>query len=113
MRFAIIAFIFAATAAFAVESSLVGGNLPIQTFAPDGTTTAKLTVNSQTVDISSNALYAVFGGATTCRVRTMPSSTKSGVVSPVRYQDWTIRAKNPATPYINFTGCKNGFWQRQ
>lgn len=102
-------------AVHAAETSLVGGDRPIQTFAPNGILTRLLTVNSTTIDLS---LYSMFGvytpAATTCFMRMMPTTAKGAhVAATVPVTTWTIRAKNPATPYLNVSGCTAGYVQIQ
>lgn len=101
--------------AYGAETSLVGGDRPIQTFAPNGVLTQLLTVNSTTIDLS---LYSMFGiytpTSTTCYMRMMPTTAKGAhVAATVPVTTWTLRAKNPATPFLNLSGCTAGYVQIQ
>ena len=119
MKKLIIALLLASTAASA-ETTLVGGNVPIQAFAPNGTLSQLLTIASTTIDMTGYAQYAVYAASgTTCFKRLMPTSTKPAnpatyVASPVLpVTTWIHRAKNPATPFVNMTGCTGGYVEIQ
>lgn len=102
---------------FAAESDLIGSK--VQTFAPNGSLTQTLTVNSATVDMSSNVLWSLYTPAsTTCYYRLMPSALTGAnktayknALIPVSTH--VIRAKNPNTPFINMSGCTAGYLERQ
>ena len=93
--------------AFAVESSLVGGNKPIQAFAPLGNTTVQsVSKVGYTLNLTEVAQYGIFNNATSCRLRFLPTSTKTTYGTTPIPTGLTILAKNPATPFVNFTGCR-------
>lgn len=107
--------LIAAGMARAAETSLVGGDRPIQTFAPNGTLTQLLTINSSTVDLSAYSMFGVYTPtSTTCFMRMMPTTAKGArVAATVPVTTWTIRAKNPATSFLNLSGCAGGYLQIQ
>lgn len=112
--FITIAALLAFTTFAHAESTLVGGSRPIQTFAPDGTLTATLSVNSSTADLSAYALFSVYSGSGTCFMRLMPTSAKSTYTSvPIPNTTWVTFAKNPVTPFVNMSGCVAGRMLKQ
>jgi hypothetical protein len=119
-RILIIAFLLASTVtAFAIESSLVGGDKPVQAFAPNGALSAITSVNSSVLDLSENVQWALYSGSGTCFYRSMPTNIPKTsyrgayLKVPVSNTTWHIRAKNPATPFVNISGCVAGFTERQ
>ena len=87
----------------------------IQTFSPDGTKTTTLTVSSTTVNLSNYIMYELESGSgTTCNMRAMASVTKANPVTVFRTAG-TRRtyAVNPATPFVNFSGCTAGSYMIQ
>jgi hypothetical protein len=88
----------------------------IQMFAPNGTTTTTLTVASKTVDLTNYIMFSVESGSgTTCNVRLMPTSAKGAYAQTVLRVAGTRfdRAKNSATPFVNFSGCTGGSYSLQ
>jgi hypothetical protein len=103
-----------ATTVFAAEPQLPGGNKPIQQFAPDGSYNRILSVASVTMDLSDNLMYACYSGSGTCYLRLMPTSAKAGMTQVlIPNAVWLTYAKNPATPFVNMSGCVAGYFQRQ
>jgi hypothetical protein len=100
--------------AFALEAQLPGGNKPIQTFAPDGTYASTLTTPNRTVNLADNNMFSVYSVSGTCMMRLMPTTTRAPHV-PVLIPNgvWHTYAKNPATPFVNLSGCVTGYLQRQ
>lgn len=84
----------------------------VTTFAPNGTKNVSTTVNSVTTDMRSDTAWT-FYGMSTCKYRAMASATKSGTQNTLPAAIFVNRAVNPATPYINMSGCKSGELQRQ
>jgi len=110
----VIALSLLSTTAFAVESSLVGGDRPVQTFAPDGTFAQALSIATMTTDMSNRVLYSVYSGSGTCFLRTMPTAAKGAYVKvAMPNTTWVTLAKNPATPFVNLSGCVAGYLQAQ
>jgi len=96
--------------AFAGTGTLSNVN-SVQTIAPNGKKDVTLTVNSQTVDMRGDAQWAVYATAA-CKFRTMSTATKAGTARTIPITTWLERGVNPATPFINFTGCTGGELQR-
>jgi len=89
---------------------------PVQIFAPNGTTTTALAVTSTTVDLTNYVMFGLESGSgTTCYMRMMPTSaTGTYARTLVRIAgSQIIRAKNPATPFVNFSGCTAGSYTLQ
>ena len=95
-----------------------GPNSPnaIQEFAPDGTSTTALTVASTTVNLGDYIRYQLESGSgTTCYVRQMPTSAKGAYGRVLLRTAGTMytRAKNLASPFVNFSGCTGGSYTLQ
>jgi hypothetical protein len=100
--------------AISAESSLVGGDRPVQTFAPNGTKVVSLSVNSSTTDMSYYVLFSAYSASGTCFIRLMATTAKgTNTQVPLPNTTWITLAKNPATPFVNMSGCVGGFLQRQ
>jgi len=110
----LICIIFAATLAFAAKPELPtdGSGVKIHDFAPTGQKSVALTVNSQTVNASDDLRYSIYS-PTACIFRMMTTATKSGIRHTLPANAVTARAVNPATPFLNFSGCTSGELQRQ
>ena len=88
---------------------------PVQAFAPDGTLSATLTVNS-TWKSMAGKLYWLINVPTvaTCKVRLAPTQAKGA------YPQFTVpaatptgRGVNPATLFVNYSGCTDAEYQVQ
>lgn len=85
----------------------------IQGFAPNGTLSAVLTVNSVTYDMTQRLAYSIYSPAD-CIVRITATSSKTGSVSgPVIGGQWNTIVVNTATPFASISGCTNGYLRRQ
>lgn len=104
----------AAASAFALTPlpGTDGNRGNITTFAPNGTKNVTTTVVSVTTDMRNDAQWT-FYGMSTCKYRAMATATKSGTTNKLPAATFVTRAVNPATPFINLTGCKSGELQRQ
>jgi hypothetical protein len=110
---AIITLLFALVAIAASPLPGVDGNRGnVTDFAPNGSKDGVTTVNGVTVDMRNDAKWA-FYAMSTCKFRTMSTTTKSGRTRRLPAGSHVIRGVNPKSPYINFTGCKSGEYQRQ
>ena len=79
-------------------------------FSPDGTTAALLTIASTTTDVTNSFMYSVIGTAATCKMRLMPTSAKGAYVAiTVPAASYLTYAVNPATPFLNLSGCTGGY----
>ena len=88
-------------------------NAPVQGFAPDGTLSQALTINSVTLDLSTSLAFGVYCPADAI-ARVLPTSAKSTYPSfTVPGGSWLIRVRNQATPFLNVSGCTSGHLQRQ
>lgn len=88
-------------------------NGTVQGFAPDGTLSQALTVNSVTIDLSTSIAFGVYSPSD-CIARVLPTSAKGSYPSfTVPGGNWLIRVRNQATPFLNLSGCTNGHLQRQ
>lgn len=87
----------------------------VQTFAPDGTATTTLTVVRTAADFSSRTLWSIYTPAsTTCYYRLLPTAASTrGTQQLIPVSTHIIRAKNPATPFANFSGCTAGYYEAQ
>lgn len=113
--FTVASFSEAGTLAYTNPAFYSAGD-PIQVFAPNGTTTTTLTVNSTTVDLTNYVIFEVESGSgTTCNIRLMPTSSKGAYKQTVLRTAGTlyIRAKNTATPFLNMSGCTAGSYTLQ
>jgi len=106
--------------AYSAESTLVGGDRPVQTFAPNGSLSQILTVVSTNVDLRDNVMWALHAYSADCNYRLMPSNLTGDAKIPYQAIPITttgktiiVRAKNPATPFLNLSGCTNNFLERQ
>lgn len=111
----IIATLLIATAAIAGTNLQPAGNNPsgVQGFAPDGTLSQALTINSAIIDLSTSIAFGVYSPAD-CIARVLPTSAKGSYPSfTVPGGSWLIRVRNQATPFLNLSGCTNGHLQRQ
>jgi len=111
-KIAILIFILLAAVAYAGTGTLDKVN-SVQQIAPNGKKDRTLTVNSSTVDMRGDAQWAVFSSVSTCKFRTMSTTTKAGLKRSVPQSTWLHRGVNAITPYINFSSCTNGQLQRQ
>ena len=102
----------------AMASTLFANGMPemsnnghaIQTFAPEGSFTTLLTVNSTTTDLTNKFMYGIYGTAATCKFRLMPTSSKGTYVSAIApATTWIIFAVNKTTPFLNLSGCTGGY----
>ena len=85
---------------------------PIQGFAPNGLSSALLTVNSVTYDMSNYLGFSVTAPAD-CKIRLMATSSKTGSISePVYGGQWNTLVTNRNTPFANFSGCTSGNLRR-
>jgi len=105
-----------ASAGFAGLARDPNNNL-IQGFAPNGMASQVLTVNSTTFDMTNQftgfSIFAPTG--TTCFIRIMKTSSKTGTVSePVLpVAQWSAPLfVNPLTPFVNVSGCTAGWIRR-
>lgn len=93
---------------------LMGGNQPIQTFAPDGKLTVDLTVNKSTRNLTGKVLYSIYTpSATTCIFRVMSTTTRAGSKIAIPVTTHSTWAMNPSTPFLNLSGCTGGTLQLQ
>lgn len=94
--------------------ALMGGNQPIQTFAPDGKLSSTLTVNSSKRDLTGKILYNLYTPTgTTCIYRNMSTNTKAGAKITIPVTTFVTRAMNPSTPFLNLSGCTAGTLELQ
>lgn len=109
-----IAVILTASTAFALSPlpGTDGNRGNVTSFAPNGNNDGSTTVKSVTVDMTTNGKW-LFYGMSTCKYRAMPTSTKAGSLRRLPAATFIDRGVNPVTPFINFTGCKSGEYQRQ
>jgi len=110
----IVALVLAASIAYAASPlpGTDGNRGNVTTFAPNGSKDGTTSKVSTTVDMRNDAKW-IFYGMSTCSYRAMPTSTKSGSLRKLPAATYIERGINPATPFINFTGCKSGEYQRQ
>jgi hypothetical protein len=99
----------AASTAFAAKPELPRDltGTKVQGFAPDGKKSRQLTVNSVTVDHSSNIEWELYS-PTACKYRLMSTATKAGIAltSPANAR---LNTKvNSSTVHVNYTGCATG-----
>lgn len=106
--------VFVALMALMVSSVAVAGGfmerdsdkVAVQGFAPDGTLSQLLTVNSVTFDMSKRLAYGVYAPSAGCKVRSMATSAKgANVQRTVIDGQVTVRVVNRASPFVNFSGC--------
>ena len=87
------------------------GNI-VQGFAPNGTLSQTLTVNSVFVDMS-DSLYWNLYAITACKLRITPTAAKASYPTFTAAVNTNVgRFVNRNTPFVNFTGCTNGELQR-
>lgn len=113
MKKLIIALLLLPTLAFATLLQKDSNGYVMQGAAPDGTLSQTLTVNSVTIDMSSNLWWGLYA-PTACKVRLMPTTAKASYptfTAPIN--TLTQRYINKLTPFVNFSGCTNGELQRQ
>jgi hypothetical protein len=100
------------TISFATLLSKDGNGNIVQGAAPDGLLSQTLTINSATIDMSSNLWWGLYA-PTACKVRLMPTTAKGAYptfTAPVN--TLTQRYINRNTPFVNFSGCTSGELQR-
>lgn len=84
----------------------------VQAFAPDGTLSQTLTVNSIFVDMSDSVYWNLYA-PTACKIRITPTAAKGAYpVFTAAANLNTGKAVNRKTPFVNFTGCTDGELQR-
>jgi len=110
----IILLICCAASAFAAKANLPvdGLGIRINDFAPSGRKSAELTVSSVTVDATDDLRYSIYS-PTACAFRLMSTATVAGIKHTLPANAITSRAVNPATPFLNFSGCASGELQVQ
>lgn len=103
-----------AATAFAAKANMPvdGLGIRVNEFAPSGKKSVLLTVNSQTINATDDLHYSVYS-PTACSFRLMSTQTKAGIKHTLPANATTTRAVNPASPYLNFSGCTSGELQRQ
>lgn len=107
----VLAAIFAAATTYAATGQLPHVN-SVQLLAPNGKKDGTLAVTSSTVDMRGDSQWGVYATAA-CKFRTMSTATKAGTQRTIPITTWVTRGVNPATPFINFSGCTGGELQRQ
>jgi hypothetical protein len=85
-----------------------GNNTPVQHPAWNGTKTALLTAASTIIDCTKDLFYSVYSSAA-CYERLLPSATANKALYPkvpIPANAWQPPSiVNPATPYVNYSGC--------
>lgn len=104
------AFCFAATS---TDNQLMDAKgTKVQGYAPNGKKSTALTVNSVTLNQANNVAWSVYT-PTACKYRMMSTATKAGLTRTIPVNSSITRYKNPATPFINITGCTSGEYDAQ
>jgi len=82
-------------------------------FAPNGNKTQSLTVNSTTINMTTDTAYSILA-TTGCKARLMPTSAKGTIkqFTPT-VGVWNTADRNKLTPFLNLSGCTNGELRRQ
>jgi hypothetical protein len=107
--------IIAVSVALAATTAAFAFNTPV--YAPDSQYTTRLTINSTTVNMTGRTMYGVYVpySTVTCFARTMPSAlTAKAAYAPtvVPLATWHIRGVNAAAPFLNLSGCRDGYLER-
>ena len=104
-----------AAVAYAAKADLPvdGKGIRIQSFAPDGTKSAALTIAKQTVDMRDDIAWSAYT-PTACKFRSMTTATfRDNALNTLPANTRTTMHVNAETPFINFTGCTSGELSRQ
>jgi hypothetical protein len=108
-------FLLCSASAFANGVLQMNGNMnvPIQGFAPNGLSSALLTVNNVTYDMTNYLAFSVYSPAD-CKIRLTATSSRNGSISePVIGGQWNTIVVNSSTPFASFSGCTSGYLRRQ
>jgi len=89
-----------------------GAKIKIMAHAPSAGKDQILTVNSTTVDMSSDLSWGVYSPVD-CKFRTMSTSTKVGVQKTIPSGAWHVRGLRDRSRFVNYSGCTAAELERQ
>lgn len=89
-----------------------GQKTKIMVHAPVAGSEQILTVNSTTVDMSSNISWGIYSPVD-CSYRTMSTATKAGIQKTIPAGAWHVRGVREGSAFSNYSGCTGAQLERQ